>query len=241
MIRKSGGLTEVSRPYEKCLRFGAAKLTDAELLAVIMRTGARGTGAVRLAEQVLSLRGEGRGLGVLPGLSVPELMTLPGIGEVKAIEICCVGEISRRIASSDAGSRLSIHDPSGVAEYYMELLRHDSQENIHCMMLDTRNHVLGEERLTRGTSDCSPLSTRDLFGAALRYRATGIILVHNHPSGDPTPSEADVLLTEKAREAGSLLDIRLLDHIIIGDRCYVSFADNGFFESSANGPDESKN
>jgi len=119
LIKKKNGITDVSRPYEKCLRFGAASLTDAELLAVIIRTGVKGKDAVDLADQVLGLCRE-KSLGNLPKLSIPELMTLPGIGEIKAIEISCVGEISRRIAADRTRSRIRVSDPSSIAEYYME-------------------------------------------------------------------------------------------------------------------------
>ncbi len=228
--RRTDGLTDLSRPYEKCLRFGASVLTDAELLAVIIRTGTRKTDCFHLAEQLLQLSGGGEGLSFLARITVPELMTLSGIGEVKAIQICCIGEISRRISSSGARSRIRADDPGSVADYYMERLRHDEQENICCMMLDMKNHVIGEELVTRGTVSASLLSTRDLFLAAMRFRAVGIILVHNHPSGDPTPSGEDYALTEKVARAGELLDIHLLDHIVIGDRCYVSFTESGFLK-----------
>lgn len=229
MIKKNNGITDVSRPYEKCLRFGAASLTDAELLAVIIRTGVKGKDAVDLAKQVLGLC-RGKSLGSLPNLSIPELTEVPGIGEIKAIELSCVGEISRRIASDRTRSSIKVTDPSSIAEYYMEQLRHEDQESILCMMLDVRNHVIGEERITRGTFSASPLSVRDLFLAAFRFRAVGIVLVHNHPSGDPSPSEDDVLITEKVFRAGLLLDIHLLDHIIIGDRAYVSFLESGLLD-----------
>lgn len=226
MIKRNKGLTDTGRPYEKCLRFGAPALTDAELLAVIIRSGVQGLDAVQLSEKVLRLRDREEGLAILMNSSIPELMKLPGIGEVKAIELCCIGEISKRIASSVAGKKLSAKDPESIADYFMERLRHDGQENVWCLLLDTRNNVIGEERLARGTVSASVISTRDIFLSALRFRAVNFVLIHNHPSGDPTPSEADYMLTEKARKAGELLDIHLLDHIIIGDRCYMSFLEN---------------
>ena len=224
MIKRENGITDTQRPYEKCLRFGASSLTDAELLAVIIRTGTRGCDSVQLASKILSLS-EG-GIGGLTCVTIPEMLQLDGIGEVKAIQISCIGELSRRIASAQARKRVRAADPATVADYYMEQLRHDEQENIICMMLDTRNHIIGEERIARGTVDTAVLSTRDLFLSAMRFRAVSIILIHNHPSGDPTPSDEDIELTERIASAGELLDIRLLDHVIIGDCCYVSFLES---------------
>ena len=221
---ESGGC---DRPYERCLRFGAGALSDAELLAVIIRTGTKGMTAVELAEKILRLSKAESGLGGLSRLSVPELVALPGIGEVKAIQLLCIGELSKRIAVSGARKLLRAKNPETIASYYMEQLRCDDQENIICMMLDTKLHFIGEERITRGTVDASLLSTRDLFLAALRCRAVNIILIHNHPSGDPTPSRQDIVLTEKVSKAGELIDIKLIDHIVIGDRSYVSFAESG--------------
>ena len=233
MINKKDGLTDIARPYEKCLRLGAASLTDAELLAVIIRTGTRGCDSVKLAERVLRLRGGDGGSGILSKITVPELLTLEGIGEVKAIQICCVGEISRRISRTLTRSRIKAADPKSVAEYYMEMLRHDEQENICCMMLDAKNHIIGEDLISRGTACASLLSARDLFMTAIRYRAVNIILIHNHPSGDPAPSEEDIFLTSRIAEAGQLLDIHLIDHIVIGDRCYISFRESGLMSDGS--------
>lgn len=218
-------LSPGDRPYEKCLRFGAASLTDAELLAVIIRSGTRGTDSVHLAEKILKLSGAARIAG-LGRLTLPELTSLSGVGEKKAIQILAVGELAKRIASERAMSSERFPDPASVADYFMERLRHDDQENVYCVMLDAKNRYLGEERISRGTATASLISSREIFMAALRMRAVGIILVHNHPSGDPTPSEADRNITSKVAGAASLMDINLLDHIIIGDRCYVSFRDN---------------
>lgn len=215
------------RPYEKCLAYGAQALTDAELLAVIIRSGASGISAVHLAEQILELNRQDRGLLGIHHLSMSELKELRGIGEVKAIQIKCIGELSKRIARTAARERLTFDEPASVADYYMEFLRHEEQEQMICMMLDTKNHLLGEEKMSKGTVNTSAISPRELFLAALSYRAVSILMVHNHPSGDATPSREDILLTQRVKRAGEMLGIYLLDHIVIGDCTYCSMKQEG--------------
>lgn len=216
-------LPKEERPYEKCLAKGAGALSDSELLAIILRTGGKGTSCVSLAAQVLKLAGEHyQGLLGLHHLTIGELMEIPGVGEVKAVQLKCIGELSKRMARMDALQRLSFQNPSSIAEYYMEQLRHEEQELLLCMMLDSRNHLLGEQMMSKGTVNGTLLSPRELFLEALRFHAVNLILVHNHPSGDPSPSTADISITRKIFHAGELLDIHLLDHIIIGNRSYIS-------------------
>ena len=229
MDHKNRKYTDPARPYERCLAHGASALTDAELIAVILRTGTRGLTAEGLAGRVLDLCPAGCGLPGLSTLTLQQLLGINGIGEGKAVQLMCLAELASRAARQHARSTLTVRDSGTVAGYYMEHLRHDEQENVICMMLDSRCHFIGDELITRGTCSEAPLSTRDLFLAAIRWRAVNIVLVHNHPSGDPTPSRADILITEKVREAGELLDISLVDHIIIGDRRYVSLADDGYW------------
>lgn len=212
------------RPYEKCLEFGPENLTDAELLAVILRTGRQGSSSLELSYEILRLAQSRReGLSGLYHLSIPELMEIRGVGKVKAIQLKCIGELSRRTARQKAKERLSFQAPDTIADYYMEELRHLEQEVLLCMMLDSKNHLLGEKRMFLGTVNASLVSPRELFLEALRFQAVNIILVHNHPSGDPTPSQADVLITQRVQQGGELLGIHLLDHIIIGEHAYTSF------------------
>ncbi len=218
---------DFNRPYERCLLYGPAALSDAELLAVIIRSGTVGETAIGVADRILHLSKTDEGLLGLCHLSIHELMEIPGIGQVKAIQLKCVGELSKRIATYSAKQELSFSDPCSIADYYMERLRHEEKESLFCMMLDTKNNLIGDECISKGTVNYAVMSARELFLTALRYRAVSIVLVHNHPSGDPTPSEEDILLTERVKKAGDLLNIILLDHIVIGDRCYVSFRENG--------------
>ena len=210
------------RPYEKCLEQGCQALSDAELLAVIIRTGAVGDTSVELARRVLDLGGRQGNLAGLCGLSVQELTSVKGIGRVKAIQIQCIAELSRRMAKSRARDGLCFHDPASIADFYMEDLRHEEREQCRVMMLNTRSMLLAEKQLSVGTVNASLISAREIFLEALKCQAVYIILIHNHPSGDPHPSREDILLTKRVWEAGELIGISLLDHIIIGDRSYIS-------------------
>ena len=210
------------RPYEKCLEQGCQALSDAELLAVIIRTGSVGDTSVELARRVLELGGSQGRLAGLCGLSVQELLSVKGIGRVKAIQIQCIAELSRRMAKCRAREGLSFHDPASIADFYMEDLRHEEREQCRVMMLNTRSMLLAEKQLSVGTVNASLISAREIFLEALKCQAVYIILIHNHPSGDPHPSKEDILMTKRVWEAGELIGISLLDHIIIGDRSYVS-------------------
>lgn len=219
------------RPYEKCLIKGADALSDSELLAVILRTGVRGSSCMSLAAQVLNLAGERyQGLLGLHHLTIKELMEIPGVGEVKAVQLKCIGELAKRMARLDALEGLSFQNPSSIAQYYMEQLRHEEQEVLLCMMLDSKNHLLGEKLMSKGTVNSTLLSPRELFLEALRFHAVNLILIHNHPSGDPSPSSADIGITRRIFRAGELLDIHLLDHIVIGNRRYISMREERLVE-----------
>ena len=215
------------RPYEKCLHSGPEKLTDSELLAVVLRSGTRGSSSVQLADEVLHLGQNEQGLLGIYHLSMEDLMQIRGIGQVKAVQIKCIGELSKRIATREAGKLLDFHSPDTIAAYYMERMRHEEQEQMICTMLNTKNQFLGDEVISRGTVNSSLVSPRDLILAAFRHRAVYMILVHNHPSGNDRPSSHDITLTKKVQEAGRVLDITLLDHIVVCPHRYYSFADNG--------------
>jgi len=216
-------LPKEQRPYEKFLLSGANALSDAELLAIILRTGTFGTSSITLADEVLDCHDGFKGLIGLQHLSMKQLRDIKGIGEVKSIQIKCIGELSRRIAKAIAKERLSFTHPATIASYYMEDMRHQEQEILLGVMLDTKNSFLGDVELSKGTVNTSLISAREIFLQALSHQAVNIILVHNHPSGDPTPSAEDIKVTKQISNAGELVGIKLLDHIIIGDQKYISF------------------
>lgn len=216
------------QPYEKCIAYGPGFLTDAELIACVLRSGSRKYTSVALAEHLLNLRKGKEGLNGLCSLTFEELTEVPGIGRVKALQIQCIFELAKRMCRSKAAKTLNFSDPESIAEYYMEDFRHKEQEQLLLLLLDNKSNLLGEKLMFTGTVNASIVSPREIYLEALRYHAVGIILLHNHPSGDPTPSDADRRMTRKIREAGSFLDIPLLDHIVIGDKRYVSFREKGY-------------
>lgn len=222
-------LPKQERPYEKCIREGESALSDSELLSVILRCGTKGRSSLSLANEILNSMQESSYPG-LPGIlhsSLADLKKIHGIGTVKAVQIKCIGELSKRIAAAAARPSLSFHHPASIADYYMEQLRHEEQERMICMMLDTRNHLLTERVISRGTVNATLVTPREIYMEAVRCHAVGLILVHNHPGGDPTPSRCDIQVTKQIHEAGDILGIPLLDHIIIGDHSYRSFREEG--------------
>lgn len=210
-------------PYEKFMSLGPSALTEAELLAIILRTGTKNCPALELAEKVLSLPGKSRGLNLLHHISLRELMEVPGIGEVKAVKVKCIAELAMRMSQERAADAVCFNAPHTVAEYYMERLRHKEKEIVLLLHLDNKLKLIEEYILSMGTAKASLISSREIFIQALKCRACNLMLLHNHPSGDPHPSSADVEITKKIKEAGELMDIPLIDHIVVGDGCYISF------------------
>lgn len=217
-------LPSEERPYERCFSCGPTALTDAELLAVIIRTGSNGVKSVDLAGQILELAGSEGILGIC-SLTAKELMSIHGIGMVKAVQILCIAELSKRIAMTSRKERLNFTTPAAIASYYMEEMRHKEKEELWVLMLDSKSSLLGESVVSTGTVNFAVASPREIFLEALRYKAVAIIIMHNHPSGDPSPSQNDFVCTKKIREAGELIGISLIDHIIIGDNKYMSFSE----------------
>lgn len=216
----------MERPYEKCERKGAGSLSDVELLAVLLRTGTRGENAISLAGRILYHAGE-TGILSIHQFSIERLMKIKGIGKVKAIQISCISELAKRLSKACAQEALSFAHPGSIARYYMEDLRHEKQEHMKLLMLNSKSKLLGETDISKGTVNASLITPRELFIEALQKNAVAIVILHNHPSGDPSPSREDMLTTRRIREAGALIGIELLDHIIIGNNCYMSFREEG--------------
>ena len=223
-------LPSEEKPYEKFETRGAEALTDAELLAVLLRSGTKGSSSLDLARLLLNQEDSGGGFLNLYHRSIRELMKVPGIGRVKAIQLKCLLELSRRIAKEPSRKELSFDSPKSIADYYMEDFRHAEQERMMILMLDTKGGFLGEAVISVGTVNASLVSPREIFLKALAFHAVSVIMLHNHPSGDPTPSEEDLLLTLRISKAGEMIGIELLDHLVLGDRKYISFREQGFFD-----------
>ena len=214
------------RPYEKCSRLGAEHLSDVELLAVLLRTGTHGENALELARRILYHAGESGILGIHQ-FNAERLKQIKGIGEVKAIQISCISELAKRLAKASYQDSVCFTEPKTIAQYYMEDLRHEKQEHMKLLMLNSKAKLLGETTISKGTVNASLITPRELFIEALQKNAVSIIILHNHPSGDPTPSREDMLTTKRILDAGALIGIELLDHIIIGNNCYISFREEG--------------
>lgn len=221
-------LFDEERPYEKCERFGAENLTDIELLAVLLRTGTRGESALALASRILHPSMYQEGILCIHNWSYEQLLKVKGIGKVKAIQILCISELAKRLAKAVAGKELDFSTPASIARYYMEDMRHQKQERMKLLLLNTKSRLIGETEISKGTVNASIVSPRELFIEALQKNAVSIILLHNHPSGDPEPSREDVLITKKVQEAGYMIGVELLDHIVIGDNRYVSLKEQGY-------------
>lgn len=216
------------RPYERCLREGPERLSDAELLSVIIRTGSQEANSLELASRILELNYPRDGILGLLHLSLAELTSVKGIGTVKAIQLQCVGELSRRIWKRKVLLEpQTFENPRLVADYYQEDMRHKEQEEFHVMFFNTKQVLIREILVSKGTVNASLAAPREIFVEALRNQAVTIILVHNHPSGNPEPSQEDILLTRNIQAAGDIIGIRLIDHIIIGDNRYVSLKERG--------------
>ena len=216
------------KPYERFLAFGPGALTDAELLAVILRTGTRGSDAVEISARILELGKSPRnGLLSLYDLDIRDLMKIPGIGEVKAVKLKCLAELSKRMHEAGLKRGFTANSPSVVAEFYMERLRHEKNECVLLLSLDSKGKVIRESVISRGSVKRSFAPVRDILMEALDAEAVNIILLHNHPSGDPSPSGDDKTLTEKLHSICIQADIPLIDHIIIGDNTYFSFKESG--------------
>ncbi len=210
------------RPYEKCAAGGPSVLTDGELLAVILRCGTKNQSALELAWEVLGKHPAYKGLEGLHHMDVNMLMEISGIGRVKAIELLCVIELSKRLARTQAAERPDFSSPENIASYYMEEMRHLDRERVLLLLLNRRFGLLKEMILSSGSADSAFVSVKHIFMEALRHDASNLILLHNHPSGCPEPSREDILLTKRVKEAGELLGIPLKDHIIIGDQSFSS-------------------
>lgn len=216
------------RPYEKCLAFGAESLSDSELLAVIIRTGVSGMNSIELAQHIFSTCCKSKGLLGLANISIPELLKIRGVGKVKAVQIKCICELSRRTAKQSASVKLKFTEPCAIAQYYMQDLRLLEKEHMVLVMLDSKCRKIADTVLSVGTVNSSLVTPREVFAEALKYNAVSVVLLHNHPSGDSTPSRNDIAVTQRIVQAGQILGIHVIDHIIIGDNTYTSLKEKEY-------------
>lgn len=216
------------KPREKCRMYGVKALTDQELLAILLRTGTRDKTVLALSEEILHINPLYDGLVGLAHVSEAEYRQIPGIGAVRAMELCAIGEISARIWKRRRRvSEIDFRDPDSVAGYLKEDMRHLDYETVHILYMDNHKRLIRDFVVSRGTCSQTALSPRDIFAEGIRISAVCMIMVHNHPSGDPEPSDEDVHFTRDLELAGRMVGISLIDHIIIGDNRYYSFRKQG--------------
>jgi DNA repair protein RadC len=215
------------RPRERLMLYGASALANRELLAILLRTGVQGCSVLDLSEQVLSAFDGLRGLSQA---SVAELSeAVHGLGPAKAAQVLAALELGQRAATLRPDERPQVKSPADAANLLMGDMAYFQQEHLRVLILDTRNYVVNNWRnsLYKGTLNSSVVRVAEVFREAIRCNAAAIIIAHNHPSGDPTPSPEDIRVTRQIRQAGELLDIELLDHLVIGAQRHVSMKEKG--------------
>ena len=217
-------LPEIERPYEKLELYGEKALSNAELLAIIIKNGTKEKTSIEIANEILNLNtNQDKGdLNFLRELSLVELKNLKGIGRVKAIQIKATCELATRMSRPSNYKKIQIKSPKDVANLLMSDLRFEKREIVKIIILNNKNIVLKILDVAIGSGNFSNLNIRYILSETIKINAPKIILVHNHPSGDPTPSGADIVVTSKLKEAAEILNIELLDHIVIGNMQYRS-------------------
>ncbi|MGP8320649.1 MAG: RadC family protein [Methanosarcinaceae archaeon] len=211
------------RPRERLMKYGAESLSNAELLAIILRTGSRKENVLNMSTRILSEYS----LKQLSLANVAKLMEIHGIGDAKASQITAMFELARKLEAFTDEPKRKIKSPADVYSILYPKMREQKKEKLTALYLDTKNQILREEVVSIGTLNANIVHPREIFKSALLESSASVILAHNHPSGDPTPSKEDIAVTKKLIEGGKLLGIDVLDHVIIGDGRYVSLKDEG--------------
>ena len=212
-------LPEAERPYEKLKMYGEESLTNAELLAIIIKTGTRNENSLQIANRILLLTNT---LKDIMDLSINDLKNIKGIGEIKAIQIKAVCELTKRIEQSSTKIKKQVKRPADIAEKLIKEMRYQKQEILKVIILNTKLEIIKEVNIAKGQSTQVNTSIKDILTEAVKLQEPNIIIAHNHPSGNPEPSNADIEFTKKISEASKILGITLLDHIIIGNNNYIS-------------------
>jgi DNA repair protein RadC len=213
------------RPRERFLQDGPHSLSNQELLALLLRTGTKQESVLQLSNKLIT---QFEGLRLLKDATVEEISAIKGIGKAKAIQILAAVELGRRINNLNQTDRYVIRSPEDCANYCMNDMRFLTQEHFVCLYLNTKNQVLHRQTIFIGSLNSSIVHPREVYKEAFRRSAASIICVHNHPSGDPTPSREDIEVTKRLAECGKIIGIDILDHIIIGEKKYVSLKEKGY-------------
>ncbi|WP_079480871.1 RadC family protein [Halobacillus salinus] len=213
------------RPRERLLEIGPSHLSNQELLAILIGSGTRKESVTDLAQRVLI---HFEGLLLLKGATIEELTSIRGIGTAKAVQILAAIEMGRRMQQMKPVERYMIRSPEDGADFVMEEMRDLKQEHFICLFLNTKNQVLHRQTVFIGSLNASIVHPREVFKEAVKRSAASIICAHNHPSGDPSPSQEDIQVTRRLQECGKMIGIEVLDHLVIGDRKFVSLKEKGY-------------
>jgi len=217
-------LPKNERPREKMLRYGAEYLSNSELLALILRTGTKEDSVLNLCDRLLSHCG---GINGISSPSINDLKQVKGIGEVKATQVLALAELATRFNSFKSGEEHIVSSPKDVSNYMMRQMKGLKKEYFKLIMLNTKNIIISVKDISIGNLNSSIVHPREVFIEAIKLSSASVILCHNHPSGDPTPSKEDILITKRLKECGTLLGIEVLDHIILGNEAYISLKEKG--------------
>ena len=228
---KISNMTDADKPRARLERLGSESLSDAELLALILGSGTSKYSAIGLAQLVLAAHPVKKGLLGLQYLSIHELMRVPGIGKSRACQLLAVAEIAGRTACEMRHNGIYMNSAGEIADYYMERTRFYTKERVYALFFSSANELLREVMISEGSVNRSLLSPREIYREALRSDAVSVVLLHNHPSGDPEPSLEDLMITKRIKVVGDMLGIGLMDHIIIGEGSFISLAERGLLES----------
>ena len=212
-------LPKSERPYEKAKMYGFNQLSSSELLAIIIKSGTRNENSVDIAKRILLLVND---LSEIENLSLKDLQNIKGIGEVKSVQIKAIFELAKRINGPLNKSEIKITKPKDIANLLMNEMRFEKQEKVKVLLLNTKNMLISMKDIVIGETNFASVTPKQIYAEAVKMQVNKIILVHNHPSGDPTPSKEDYDLTKHLLKAGDLLGIRLLDHVVIGNNKYES-------------------
>ena len=216
-------LPETERPYEKLELYGEKNLSNAELIAIIIKTGTKNETSVQLAQKILNMNDERIDeLNFLRNLTIEEFMQIKGIGKVKAIQLKAVCELAIRMSKPSNYKKIKIKEPYDLAKIFMGELRFEKKEIAKLVILNSKNEILKITDIAIGGTNFANIEVKDILSEAIKMKAPKIVLVHNHPTGDSNPSNADIEITERVYDISNMLGIELLDHIIIGDMNYTS-------------------
>ena len=217
-------IPDSDKPRERLYNIGSENLSNEELISIILKTGSKGYSVKEVSLKLLEYLGD---ISKLKDIGISSLVKIDGIGKVKAIELKAAIELGKRVYTNNNDKKIKLNNALAIYNYFSDILIDKKQEYFYCVYLDTKGNYLNKKCLFIGTINGSTIHPREIFKEAYLLSANGIICIHNHPSGDSTPSKEDILVTMKIKEIGIIHGIKLMDHVIIGNNNYYSFYDNG--------------